>query len=398
MKRSGVRSGVLAVRDFRLVLAAWGLSALGDFLAVTALTLRVEEQSNSGFAVAALLLCAALPQLVFNPIAGWVVDRFETRYVLAIAAAAQVLVVCGLAAWDGLAITYVLVFVLNLGLTVERPALFTLIPRIVGEDEAPGAYAWFESVKYATVTLGLLLGGVLTGAFGASTALLVDGATFVVTAGVALALRTRRAAPTAHHVEPDRGRMTAGLRLIGHDRLLRTLVLVLAGSILFGGIDNVANVFLAKDALEIGDAGYGALAAAWGVGMIAGAVLAGRGVGAANAAVVVIAAVALMGAAILLTAPAPVIWTALLTLVIGGVGNGLSNVSMRVLLQSRVEDALRGRVYAAYQGLLSVADFTALAVGGALIQLVGPRWTLALAGSGCLLVGLYGLPVVQRRA
>jgi MFS family permease len=191
--------------------------------------------------------------------------------------------------------------------------------------------------------------------------------------------------------------MTAGLRLIGRDRLLRVMVLVLAGSILFGGIDNVANVFLAKDALHIGDAGYGALAAAWGVGMIAGAVAAGRRVRAPDAPVVVVAAVVLMGAAILVTAPAPVVWTALVTLALGGVGNGLSNVSVRVLLQSRVEEALRGRVYAGYQALLSIADFAALAVGGALIQLVGARGTLGIAGGGCLLVGLGGLPVVRRR-
>lgn len=393
------RAPVLGHRDFRLILVAWGLSALGDFMAVTALTLRVEEQTNSGFAVAGLLFASALPLVLFNPVAGWLVDRFETRRVLALSALVQAAAVGALAGWDGLALTYALVFVLNCGLAVERPALFALIPRIVGEEQAPKAYAWFESVRYATLTLGLLLGGVLTGAFGASTALLVDAGTFLVTAVVATALRTRRAArPDGAAGGTEERRMTAGLRLVGRNRLLRTMVIVLAGSILFGGIDNVANVFLAKDALGIGDAGYGALAAAWGVGMIAGAVVAGRRVRRRNAAVLVVGAVALMGGAILATAPAPVVWTALATLMIGGVGNGLSNVAMRVVLQTRVAETLRGRVYAAYQGLLSVAEFAALAIAGALVQLLGARWTLALAGGGCLLVGLYGLPAVRRRA
>lgn len=390
---------MLGHRDFGLILVAWGLSALGDFMAVTALTLRVEEQTNSGFAVAGLLFASALPLVLFNPVAGWLVDRFETRRVLALSALVQAAAVASLAQWDGLALTYALVFVLNCGLAVERPALFALIPRIVGEEQAPKAYAWFESVRYATLTLGLLLGGVLTGAFGASTALLVDAGTFLVTAVVATALRTRRAPrPDGAPGGTEERRMTAGLRLVGRNRLLRTMVIVLAGSILFGGIDNVANVFLAKDALGIGDAGYGALAAAWGVGMIAGAVVAGRRVRRRNAAVLVVGAVALMGGAILATAPAPVVWTALATLMIGGVGNGLSNVAMRVVLQTRVEETLRGRVYAAYQGLLSVAEFAALAIAGALVQLLGARWTLALAGGGCLLVGLYGLPAVRRRA
>ena len=393
------RAPVLGHRDFRLILVAWGLSALGDFMAVTALTLRVEEQTNSGFAVAGLLFASALPLVLFNPVAGWLVDRFETRRVLALSALVQAAAVGALAGWDGLALTYALVFVLNCGLAVERPALFALIPRIVGEEQAPKAYAWFESVRYATLTLGLLLGGVVTGAFGASTALLVDAGTFLVTAVVATALRTRRAArPDGAAGGTEERRMTAGLRLVGRNRLLRTMVIVLAGSILFGGIDNVANVFLAKDALGIGDAGYGALAAAWGVGMIAGAVVAGRRVRRRNAAVLVVGAVALMGGAILATAPAPVVWTALATLMIGGVGNGLSNVAMRVVLQTRVAETLRGRVYAAYQGLLSVAEFAALAIAGALVQLLGARWTLALAGGGCLLVGLYGLPAVRRRA
>jgi MFS family permease len=396
LKRYGDRS-LLALRDFRLLLAAWGLSALGDFLTIVTLTLRVEEHTNSGFAVSGLLFFAALPLVAMTALAGWVVDRFETKAVLALTAALQGLCVLALAAVDSLAATYALVFALNLGGAIERPALFALIPRVVGEARTAAAYATFESLKYATVTLGFLLGGVLTGALGTSTTLLVDAGTFAVNVAAALALRTRRRPAPAHQQQRTKGAMTAGLRLIGRDRLLRTMVLVLAGSILFGGIDNVANVFLAKDALHIGDAGYGALAAAWGAGMIAGAVLAGRRVRAPDAAVVVVAAVVAMGAAILLTAPAPVVWTALVTLALGGVGNGLANVSTRVLLQSRVEDALRGRVYAAYQACLSIADFTALAAGGALIQLVGARWTLAIAGGGCLLVGLCGLPAVRRR-
>jgi MFS family permease len=393
------RSGVLAERDFALLVGAWGLSAFGDFLTVTSLTLRVEEQTNSGFAVSGLLICAALPLVLFNPVAGWLVDHFETRHVLAVTAAAQALVVAGLAAWDGLAITYALVFALNCGLTVERPALFALIPRIVGEDRAPGAYAWFESVKYATFTLGLLAGGVLTGAFGSSVALLVNAGTFVVTTLVALALRTRRAPAAEHpHADAAKRRMTAGLRVIFQDRLLRTITIVTAASILFGGIDNVADVFLAKDALHIGDAGYGAMAACWGFGMIAGAALLGRRVTASTAALAVVGAVAAMGLAILATAPAPVVWTALGTLFVGGIGNGTANVAARVLLQARVADALRGRVYSANSAANSLADFGALAVGGVLVQAIGPRWSLVLAGAGCALVAAWGLPAVRRTA
>lgn len=388
-------SGVLAERDFRLVLAAWGLSALGDFLAVVALTLRIQEETGSGLAVAALLVAAALPLVVFNPLAGWLVDRRETRTVLAAVAALQVLVCAGLAAAPAPGATIALVFALNCGLAVERPALFALIPRIVGEEAAPSAYAWFEGVKYATFTLGMLLGGVLTGALGAGSALLVDAATFACTAMAALALRVRRA-PAGREVPGGGGGLAAGLRLVAGERLLRALTIVLTASVVFGGIDNVAMVFFAKDGLGVGDAGFGALSAAWGAGMVAGATLAGRRVAAATAPAAVLAAVVAMGAGIGATGAAPVLAPALAFLVIGGAGNGLANVGMRVVLQSRVPDALRGRVYSAYQAALTVSDFAAMAAGGALVELAGPRATLGVAGAGCVAVTLAGVPAVVR--
>lgn len=389
---------VLAERDFRLVLAAWGLSGLGDFLALVALTLRVQEETGSGLAVAALLVAFGLPLLVFQPIAGWIVDHLETRAVLAVTAAAQALVAVGLALVDGVAPTIALAFLLNCGVAIDRPALFALLPRIVGEQRAPRAYAWFESVKYATFTLGMLLGGVLTGAFGGASALLVDAGTFALTALAALTLRTRRAPARSRGPgePPERGAFTAGARLIAGDRLLRPLMLVMAAALLFAGIDNVTLVFFAKDSLAVGDAGYGALVAAWGVGMVVGAALLARRVTAAAAPAVTLAAVLGLGAAIALTATAPVLALAIAFLAVGGIGNGLENVAMRVLLQARVVDELRGRVYSAYQGVVTLADFVALGAGGLLVELVGPRRTLAVAGIGCVLAALLGLPAVRR--
>jgi MFS family permease len=419
--------GVLAERDFRLILVVWGLSALGDFVAVVALTLRVQESTNSGVAVAALLIAAALPIAVFNPVAGWLVDHRETRTLLSAVAAVQLLIAVALAEVDSTAATIALVFALNCGLAVERPALFALIPRIVGEARAPRAYAWFESVKYGAFSIGMFLGGVLTATLSSSSALLVDAATFALTAAAALALRTRRVPAAARSADsiaadplgppgievaagpsaatgsvvaipggnPPRA-FTAGIRLLFADRVLRATTLLVVSSIVFGGIDNIAGVFLAKDSLGAGDAGYGALVGTWGLGMIVGATLAGRRARAATAALGVVGATALMGTAIGATAASPFLSLAIVCFLLGGAGNGYGNVSMRVLMQARVPDELRGRAYAAYQGMAAPADFVALALGGVLVQLAGPRATFAIAGVGTLLAVAAGLPAIRR--
>ena len=153
---------------------------------------------------------------------------------------------------------------------------------------------------------------------------------------------------------------------------------------------NVAEVFYAKDELGAGDAGFGALAASWGLGMSVGALTSGRWLSGANAARAVVLATLGDGVALLLAAPAPTLAYALVCFVLGGAFNGIENVAMRVLVQARVADQLRGRVYSAYQGGVWAANFIALAAGGVVVELVNPRGTFALAGIGALLAGAIG--------
>ena len=87
--------GSLRGRDFRLLVLSTGLSSLGDELALIALAIKVADLTDSGWAVAALLLAGLLPLVIFAPAAGVIVDNFETRRSLMIASALQ----AGIAGW-----------------------------------------------------------------------------------------------------------------------------------------------------------------------------------------------------------------------------------------------------------------------------------------------------------
>ena len=66
---SGSVEDPLRGRDFRLLVAASALSSLGDELALIALTIKVANLTDSGWAVAALLLAGLLPLVIFAPAA-----------------------------------------------------------------------------------------------------------------------------------------------------------------------------------------------------------------------------------------------------------------------------------------------------------------------------------------
>jgi MFS family permease len=379
----------MRVRDFRLILVAYGTTHLGDDLAIVALTIRVEELTDSGLAVSALLIADLLPRLLFAPLGGLIIDRLETVRVLVAASIVQAGLAVGLAFTEGLPGLLVLSFLLGTAAAVSNPALFALVPVAAGEERVPEANARLELGRYAGGALGPLLAGVLSARLGTRFALLVDAGTFLVIAGCAAALRLRRAAaPLGEGEAPPKAR--EGIAFVRRDPVLQLTFVVLALSVVFAAIDNVAEVFFAKDVLEAGDIGYGALLTAWILGMIVGATLTARrirpdGLGAA----IPLAAVA-GGGAVAVAAALPALPLALAMFVVGGAANGLENAGMRTLMHRRTPEHLRGRVFAAYSGLLSGAQIVALGLGGILVALAGARGSLLVAGSGSVLVGAIG--------
>jgi MFS family permease len=139
---------LLRVRDFRLILAAYGTTHLGDDLAIVALTIRVQELTGSGLAVSALLIAELLPRLLFAPLGGLIIDRLETVRVLVVASIIQAGLAASLAFVEALPGLLVLSFLLGTAAAVSNPALFALVPVAAGEDRVPEAFARLEFVRY----------------------------------------------------------------------------------------------------------------------------------------------------------------------------------------------------------------------------------------------------------
>jgi dTMP kinase len=82
---------VMKIRDFRMLWVGLGLSSLGDWMGLLALTAMANEfaaESSGGsyavqnFAIAGVLFLRVLPALVMGPIAGYIADRLDRRLTL----------------------------------------------------------------------------------------------------------------------------------------------------------------------------------------------------------------------------------------------------------------------------------------------------------------------------
>jgi len=168
-------------------------------------------------------------------------------------------------------------------------------------------------------------------------------------------------------------------------------------SLLFMTASATAEVFFAKDYLDVGEIGYGALIASWTFGMALGATFLPRRVGTGMLAMGAIVAIVIQGFGL----AAPTLWLvplfAFALYFVGGLAHGTKNVLVRTLIHERVPSSVHGRAYAAYNALRNGAELVALVGGGLLVAALGARWTLFLAGAIPMAAGLVALGVSRRR-
>ncbi len=390
-----LQSSLWSHRDIRLVLPARAVSYAGDAIAMIALMLRVKEYGGPG-AITILLLAFAVPTVVMIPVAGRIVDSYDSRIVLVTATLLQAVAGVALAFSHDLVSTVGLVCVLQVGQAVAGPCWGALIPRIVGEDLIGRATGTSQALIGVAMLVGSAVGGVLVGWIGGRDALLVDAATFGLLTVVAGLVRTRRRPEPGAAREP--GAFMAGLRCLFDDSLLRILLLCLWGFVLVGEAVNVVEVFLATDVIGLSAAWYGWLLAAQGAGTILGAWGSGRLVSSTSRSRAVLAGMAAIGAGLVLMGVSGGAVVLVLGSVITGLGGGLLNSAVSTLIVTRAAEAVRGRVVAALSGTVRACSLIALPLGGAVGALLGPRATFVACGLACVLgAGLAAVLVVRTK-
>jgi MFS family permease len=177
-----------------------------------------------------------------------------------------------------------------------------------------------------------------------------------------------------------------GLGIIARMAGIRAVVVASGAMLLFAGLFNVAELPFATDELDAGNAGFGALTAIYGLGFVVGSLSGSRGGEAPVLKRRFLGGLALVGAGFIACGIAPGFGAALPAFALAGVGNGLLLVYERLLIQTTVDDSVMARAFGVRDGLSAWAFAAAFLVAGGLIEGLGVRTVLVLAGVGGLVV------------
>jgi MFS family permease len=378
----------LRQRDFALLWVAGLVSVAGDYALIVALPLHAYALTGSAAATGGVFAAALLPRILLGSVAGVFVDRWDRKRTLVVTDLLRALLLLPLLLVVSADLLWLLFAVRSvvglLGLLFE-PAESALLPRLVGEERLVTANALNALNDNLGRLIGPACGGVLYAAGGVSAVVLVDAATFFISALLILAIRTStRPAPVSATGEAPRGsaliaEWRAGLRTVGRSPTLRAVFAGYGLGTLGEGTFAVGFTPLVVDVLAGGARGVGLILSAQAIGGLAAGVLVARVAGSISPGVLFaggliglgLADLGLANVARLAPPGQPAVLVAAGFMILAGGPVVASMAAGRGLLQTWTADAYRGRVFGALGTVQGIATLAGLAVGGAAVDAIG---------------------------
>jgi predicted MFS family arabinose efflux permease len=281
--------------------------------------------------------------------------------------------------------------VVGLAQSFGGPAYQALVPTLVDKEDVPNAVA-LNSIQF---NLARVVGPVLAGAafatLGAAACFGLNGLSFF--AVIVALLFLKRGAPTGAASGSVLENLKAGLLAAHNDRALRGLIgLSFVGSLCAFPLLTFLPVF-AKDVFKGDVKVFATFLAVFGFGAVCGAIGAAGFGHVKRRGAVAVAMQMTFGALMIGFALSRTKWISFALLFLAGAALMIVFAMFMTLVQTNVDDALRGRVVSVYSLAFRGAMPLGSLVAGFLVTLVRVPWVLV--GNGMLLL-LLGTTVFLR--
>jgi len=379
--------------DLYIASGARAASMLGHSVAITALTLDLHARGADTRLIAGLLFAGTLPLVLFSPMAGFMVDRYDSRHLIMVSGLWQAAVYTLLAFVHHPFAVLPLMFLASLGTAVTTPLLMSLTPLMVPNSRLAAANGLQQGTVVVALMAGPAVSSMLFGLAGdARLPLLLDVAVYLTVTGTSLLIKTRRGPmPTA-----TRPRTLDGITVLFADRAVGAVMVLAVLLVLNLHVTYVAQVFLVRDTFGASALTFGLVQATHTTGFLFGAVAASRLNTARRILLGTSLAAAVMSVALFAISVARSLPATFPLLLIAGFGVTVVLVSVGTLLMARTPEHMIGRALSSFTGAHRAAALLAYGLGGWIVGLIPPATVYALSGIGALITLLATAPAMRR--
>jgi len=380
----------------RRIELAWAASILGTWAYGIAVVVYAYEQGGAT-AVGVVGLARWLAAAIASPFAALLGDRYDRRWVMAGSDLARAVLIGGaalaaFAAAPPIAI-YVLAGLVSVAATAFRPAEAALVPSLARTpEELTAANVAASTIESVGIFGGPAIGGLLLAAAGPGVVFLVTGAAMLWSAVLIAGIHPSAEPKVEREAVSVLDELLAGFRTIARERRMRLLVGLFSAQTFVDGMLSVLIVVIALKLLDTGQAGVGFLNSAVGVGGLLGALAAAALVGRRRQAADFGLGIFIWGVPIALVAIWPNQVFVLVLLGVVGIGNTIVDVSGMTLLQRSAPDDVLARVFGVLESVLLLTVALGAIAAPLLLNWLGTRGALIVAGSLLPLVVIPAWP------
>ncbi|HSE98495.1 MAG TPA: MFS transporter [Blastocatellia bacterium] len=401
-KAGRLRETVRALRhrNYRIYFVALLVSFIGTWMQSMAQSWLVYRLTGSAWLLGLVAFVGQVPVFLLAPAGGVLADR-RSRYRIILAtqmlAMAQALSLAWLTLSGRITVSAIISLALMLGVVnaFDLPARQAFLSELVSRQDLMNAIALNSSLINGARIAGPAIAGVIVAWLGEGLCFLLNGLSFLAVIAGLLAMRIDR----KQSAPPNGSALSAlkeGFDFVRGTRPVRALLLIVAFVSIFGLSYIVLMPVFADSVLDSGPRGLGILLGAAGIGALGGALTLAarrevRGLGR-----VVTASVAALGVTLVLFSLSRNLILSTLLLVPIGFTLMLQMAACNTLLQSMIDDRLRGRVMSFYSmSLMGMAPFGSLLAGGVAARLGAPM-TVAAGGILCILAAALSMSSLGR--
>jgi MFS family permease len=381
-------------RNFRLFFGGQTISLIGTWMTRVATSWLVYRLTKSSLLLGTVGFAGQIPTFLLAPLAGVIVDRIDRRKVLVwtqTLAMAQSIMLAWLTLSHRINIAEILVLSATQGIinAFDMPARQSFMIRMV-EDRADlsNAIAINSSMVNTARLVGPSLAGLLIAATNEGWCFLVDGVSYIAVIASLLMMRI-------HHEQLEHAGTTMveqlrqGWDYVVSSLPIRSILLLFALISLMGWPFMVLMPIFAAQVLHGGPHTLGFLMGAVGVGSLVSALSLVVRRSVRGLLKVIPIGAAIFGAGLVAFGLSRTLWFSIPMMFVTGFGMMQGVTSSNTILQTLVDEKMRGRVMSYYtMAFVGMAPFGSL-MAGALAHAIGAPRTVIISGVACILGAVW---------
>ncbi len=384
----------LSHRNYRLFFAGQTVSLVGTWLTRVATSWLVYRLTKSELLLGVTGFAGQIPLLVLAPFAGVYVDRWNRHRVLVVTqilSALQSLALAVLALMNAITVAEIIGLQVVQGVinAFDTPARQAFVVEMVDDRaDLPNAIALNSAMFNASRIVGPSVAGIIIALVGEGWCFMIDAISYVAVIVSLLAM----------HVSPRdvarRGarmleELRSGWRYVSQFAPVRELLLNVMLIVMMGMPYAVLMPVFATNVLHGGAHTLGILMTASGAGALIGTFYLASRHTVVGLGKVIVFATAILSAGLIAFSLSHSLWLSLAVLPLVGAGMMLQSAAANTILQTIVDEDLRGRVMAFYSvAVLGMQPIGSL-VAGIVADRIGAPRTILIGAIACIFTGAW---------